>query len=300
MIVYPHAKINLGLRILHRRPDGYHDIESLMLPIGWSDSLSVKILPSRESIGYVRDSYQVRGFPEVPPLEGNLVYKAMQLLRQHHLEIPSLSLTLDKRIPTQAGLGGGSADAAYTLIAVNELCHLKLTVEQLEGMAGLLGSDCPFFIRGYPALATGRGEVLTPIPMPEVLRGVWLFVIKPPHGVRTAEAYSQVSRHPETEGTLLSLLQKPIEHWRDTIVNDFEQVVFSQYPLLEHLRDVLYQEGAYYAAMSGSGTAIYGLFASNPLKDRSTPLGELQTKYATWLERLGSGKNNSRVVKYSS
>lgn len=279
MILHPHAKINLGLRILHRRPDGYHDIESCMLPIGWADQLTVEI-----ATGAAEDSYEIAGLAGELPIERNLIYKAVQLLRVHHHEIPPLRLKLEKRIPSEAGLGGGSADAAYTLLAVNELCHLGLATAQLETLAGELGSDCPFFIQSRPVLVTGRGEKLTPLTMPSALHGKWLLVVKPPIGMSTAEAYRQVIRHPEAEGKLATLLERPIGEWRELIVNDFEPVVFAHYPELAALRDKLYHHGALYAAMSGSGTALYALFTDNPLS--STSLAAHFADHPVWLERL--------------
>lgn len=279
MILHPHAKINLGLRILRRRPDGYHDIESCMLPIGWADQLTVEI-----AAGAAEDSYEIAGLAGDLPIERNLIYKAVQLLRAHHHEIPPLRLKLEKRIPSEAGLGGGSADAAYTLLAVNELCHLGLSTTELETLAGELGSDCPFFIQSRPVLVTGRGEKLTPLSMPSALHGKWLLVVKPPIGMSTAEAYRQVIRHPEAEGKLAALLEQPIGEWRELIVNDFEPVVFAHYPELATLRDKLYHHGALYAAMSGSGTALYALFADNPLS--SSPLATHLADLPVWLERL--------------
>ena len=279
MILHPHAKINLGLRILRRRPDGYHDIESCMLPIGWADQLTVEI-----ATGAAEDSYEIAGLAGDLPIERNLIYKAVQLLRAHHRDIPPLRLKLEKRIPSEAGLGGGSADAAYTLLAVNELCHLGLATAQLETLAGELGSDCPFFIQSRPVLVTGRGEKLTPLTMPSALHGKWLLVVKPPIGMSTAEAYRQVIRHPEAEGKLATLLERPIGEWRELIVNDFEPVVFAHYPELAALRDKLYHHGALYAAMSGSGTALYALFTDNPLS--STSLTAHFADLPVWLERL--------------
>ena len=281
MILHPHAKINLGLRILRRRPDGYHDIESCMLPIGWADQLAVEIAAEA-----TEDSYEIAGLAGELPIERNLVYKAVQLLRAQHSEIPPLQLKLEKIIPTEAGLGGGSADAAYTLLAINELCHLDLSTAQLEAMAGELGSDCPFFIQSRPVLVTGRGERLTPLTMPPTLLGKWLLVVKPPIGMSTAEAYRQVTRHPEAEGKLTALLERPIGQWRELIVNDFESVVFAHYPELATLRDTLYRHGALYAAMSGSGTALYGIFDDNPLLDDTAPLVSHLTDLPVWLERL--------------
>ena len=285
MILHPHAKINLGLRILRRRPDGYHDIESCMLPIGWADQLTVEI-----ATGATEDSYEIAGLAGELPIERNLIYKAVQLLRAHYHEIPPLRLKLEKRIPSEAGLGGGSADAAYTLLAVNELCHLGLSTAQLETLAGELGSDCPFFIQSRPVLVTGRGEVLTPLTMPSALLSKWLLVVKPPIGMSTAEAYRQVTRHPEAEGKLAALLERPIGEWRELIVNDFEPVVFAHYPELAALRDRLYRYGALYAAMSGSGTALFALFADNPLSSSTatvpSSLAAHLADLPVWLERL--------------
>ena len=281
MILHPHAKINLGLRILRRRPDGYHDIESCMLPIGWADQLAVEIAAEA-----TEDSYEIAGLAGELPIERNLVYKAVQLLRAQHSEIPPLQLKLEKLIPTEAGLGGGSADAAYTLLAINELCHLDLSTAQLEAMAGELGSDCPFFIQSRPVLVTGRGERLTPLTMPPTLLGKWLLVVKPPIGMSTAEAYRQVTRHPEAEGKLTALLERPIGQWRELIVNDFESVVFAHYPELAALRDTLYHHGALYAAMSGSGTALYGIFDDNPLLNDTAPLVTYLANLPHWVDRL--------------
>lgn len=281
MILHPHAKINLGLRILRRRPDGYHDIESCMLPIGWADRLMVDIAAEA-----AEDSYEIAGLAGELPIQRNLIYKAVQLLRAHHPEIPPLRLKLEKQIPTEAGLGGGSADAAYTLLAINELCRLGLSTVQLETLAGELGSDCPFFIQSRPTLVTGRGERLTPLAMPSALPGKWLLVVKPPIGMSTAEAYRQVTRHPEVEGELTSLLEQPIEQWRELIVNDFESVVFAHYPELAALCDTLYRHGALYAAMSGSGTALYGIFTNNPLLDATAPLATHLADLPVWVERF--------------
>ena len=282
MILHPHAKINLGLRILRRRPDGYHDIESCMLPIGWADQLTVEI-----AAGATADSYEIAGLAGELPIERNLIYKAVQLLRVHHPEIPPLRLKLEKQIPTEAGLGGGSADAAYTLLAINDLCRLGLSTAELETLAGELGSDCPFFIQSRPVLVTGRGEVLTPLTMPSSLLGKWLLVVKPSIGMSTAEAYRQVTRHPEAEGKLAALLEQPIAQWRELIINDFESVVFAHYPELAALQDTLYHHGALYAAMSGSGTALYGIFADNPLSSvSSSPLATHLADLPVWLERL--------------
>ena len=281
MILHPHAKINLGLRILRRRPDGYHDIESCMLPIGWADQLAVEIAAEA-----TEDSYEIAGLAGELPIERNLVYKAVQLLRAQHSEIPPLQLKLEKLIPTEAGLGGGSADAAYTLLAINELCHLDLSTAQLEAMAGELGSDCPFFIQSRPVLVTGRGGRLTPLTMPPTLLGKWLLIVKPPIGMSTAEAYRQVTRHPEAEGKLTALLEQPIGQWRELIINDFESVVFAHYPELATLRDTLYRHGALYAAMSGSGTALYGIFDDNPLLDDTAPLVTYLANLPHWVDRL--------------
>ncbi len=252
-----------------------------MLPIGWADRLTVDLAAEA-----TEDSYEIAGLAGELPIQRNLIYKAVQLLRAHHPEIPPLRLKLEKQIPTEAGLGGGSADAAYTLLAINELRRLGLSTTQLETLAGELGSDCPFFIQSRPTLVTGRGEVLTPLTMPSALLGKWLLVVKPPIGMSTAEAYRQVTRHPEAEGELVALLEQPIEQWRELIVNDFESVVFAHYPELATLCDTLYRHGALYAAMSGSGTALYGIFTNNPLLDATAPLATHFADLPVWVERF--------------
>ena len=252
-----------------------------MLPIGWADRLTVDIAAEA-----TEDSYEIAGLASELPIQRNLIYKAVQLLRARHPEIPPLRFKLEKQIPTEAGLGGGSADAAYTLLAINELCRLGLSTTQLETLAGELGSDCPFFIQSRPTLVTGRGERLTPLTMPSALLGKWLLVVKPPIGMSTAEAYRQVTRHPEAEGELVALLEQPIEQWRELIVNDFESVVFAHYPELAALCDTLYRHGAIYSAMSGSGTALYGIFTNNPLLDATAPLATHFADLPVWVERF--------------
>lgn len=256
----PNAKINLGLRILRRRPDGYHDLESLFHPIGWTDSLCIDIADSSAT----EDQYSISGIVECGPPEHNLVYRAVQLLRRDHSFAP-LHISLDKQIPTQAGLGGGSADAAYTLRGINALCHLGLSPHALRRLAGELGSDCPFFIANSPALAEGRGERLSPVSSPQVLHGLYLLVVKPPIAISTAKAYSLITPHPEVEGQLMQLLDLPIDQWRGRVCNDFEEALYPHYPALASLQELLYRLGAAYAGLSGSGSAIYGFFATDPM-----------------------------------
>lgn len=250
MIYFPSCKINLGLHILKKRPDGFHQIESGMLEIPLRDVL--EILPAEQF------SFQSSGL-EIPG-EGNLCESAWRLL-QRDFGLGEAAIHLHKVIPMGGGLGGGSSDAAQTLVAANKLYQLNLTDKQLETYAAELGSDCPFFIRGGLQLATGRGELLESltIQLPK------LFVVLVNHGIHvpTKTAYAAVQPNAERP-PLKAILEQPIETWKNTLVNDFESSVFNQYPLLEQTKQELYAAGAVYAAMSGSGSTLFGLFRNNP------------------------------------
>ena len=251
MISFPNAKINLGLNILRRRTDGYHDIESVLWPIKMADVLEV--IPAPDGIFRIN----VTGLQ--PPSDGkpNLCQRAWELMRQH-ADVSPVHIHLHKVVPAGAGLGGGSSDAAFTLKMLNEIFSCNLSIESLERLAANLGSDCPFFIDNKPALATGRGEVLTPFSLN--LTGFTMVIVIPQVHVNTPNAYSSISpRVPDCP--LSHLLQNPIEAWKNTISNRFEESVFVQHPLLAQIKDQMYHFGAVYAAMSGSGSAIYGIFS---------------------------------------
>ena len=252
MIVYPNAKINLGLNILRRRPDGYHDIETLMVPVGWRDIL--EIVPATGS----DSTLSVSGRAVDCPPEKNLVMKAYRALAAT-VDIPAVDIYLHKILPAGAGLGGGSADAAFTLTCLNELFALGLDREQLADIAAGIGADCPFFIYNRPMLATSTGTVLTPVeltaePMP--------IVIAKPRGVAvsTAEAYAGVTPS-ENSPSLESIIGLPVGEWQCAgLKNDFETSVFAKAPATAALKRLFIDSGAVYAAMSGSGAAVFGIF----------------------------------------
>ncbi|EMR03157.1 4-(cytidine 5'-diphospho)-2-C-methyl-D-erythritol kinase [Cesiribacter andamanensis] len=257
MILFPNAKINLGLQIVAKRSDGYHNLQTGMYPIGWQDVLEVvEADPKKQRKG----SFVLSGM-EIPGAEkDNLVLRAYELLRKDY-DLPPVAVQLHKLIPTGAGLGGGSADAAFMLKAVNELFQLFLDESILEDYAGRLGSDCPFFIRNSPAIALERGDVLAPLSLD--LSAYHLVVVKPPVHVATAEAYAGV--RPKTpDQPLNEILNLPVDDWKGRLHNDFEDSIFPKYPQIAELKERLYAAGALYASMSGSGAAVYGLFTEAP------------------------------------
>lgn len=250
MLLFTDVKINLGLDILRRRPDGYHDISTVMIPVPWHDILEA--VPSADGSTTLHCS----GRTVDCPAEKNLVMKAYRRLSRD-VELPGTDIYLHKTVPDGAGLGGGSADAASTLLLLNDLYSLGLSREELAGMAAEIGADCPFFIYNRPMLATGIGEVLTPVKID--LTGYTLMIAKPPVSVSTAEAYSRVVPHvPDTD--LAERIARPVSEWRHCLTNAFEESVFRLHPYLASIKDALYGYGAVYASMSGSGTAIFGLF----------------------------------------
>ncbi len=264
MILFPNAKINLGLDILRRRPDGYHDIETVMMPVGWSDIL--EIVPSRT--GETTLTVTGRGV-DCPP-ERNLVMKAYRALSARvDGGLPPVEIFLRKVIPDGAGLGGGSADASFTLRGLNDLFGLGLSDEALADVAAGLGADCPLFVYNRPMLATGTGTDLSPIDVS--LDGLTIVIVKPGVSVPTAAAYAAVSpRVPEIP--LAERIKLPVEDWQSVVANDFEASVFPAYPEVADVKRRLMEAGAVYASMSGSGSAVYGLFRDDILADEVTDL----------------------------
>ena len=244
MTVYPNVKLNLGLKVLRKRPDGYHDIETLFIPYcGLHDTL--EITPCGGSLRFEADV----------PWDNDLTVQAYRLL-QTDFDLPPVCIRLIKGAPVGAGLGGGSADAAFTLRALNELFNLALSDAQLSAYAARLGSDCPFFIYNRPMLGTGRGEILTPFDID--LSPFEIKVLTPDIHVSTKEAYEGIVAA-EAE-SITGILSLPVEQWRGRLENDFEVSVFRKYPQIAAAKETLYSQGAVYAAMSGSGSAVFGLF----------------------------------------
>lgn len=249
MLSFPNAKINLGLRVTGKLPNGYHSIESCLYPIPWTDTL--------EFIPVKKTSFESSGLPISGKESENLVVKAYKLLKREY-PLPELSIHLLKSIPMGAGLGGGSADAAFMLRMLNEEFQLFLDDSLLEEYATQLGSDCPFFVRNIPALATGTGTDLKVIPLD--LAGLQLVVVNPGIHVGTKEAYAGVNPAPSGQDLEALLLSKDFEAWKDNLINDFEKSVFALHPSLTDIKNQLYELGALYAAMSGSGSTLFGLF----------------------------------------
>jgi 4-diphosphocytidyl-2-C-methyl-D-erythritol kinase len=248
MLAFPPCKINLGLHIIARRPDRYHELETCFYPVLWTDVL--EIISARE-FNFATTGMVIQG-----EAEDNLCVKAFRLMEKEH-GIGNVSMHLHKIIPSGAGLGGGSSDAAFTLVMLNSLFSLNLSTDQLRNYASRLGSDCAFFVDPKPMIGSGRGEVLTPIEF--TLKGKYIILIKPPIHVSTAEAYSNVTpQHPQE--SLTSILTGDISTWQSRLVNDFESSVFKKYPVIQNIKSRLYEHGAFYASMSGSGSSVFGLF----------------------------------------
>ena len=255
MTVYPNAKINIGLNVVERRPDGYHNIETIFYPIGIQDILSIETSESCSDYSYSSSGIAIGGDPE-----DNLIVKAYHLLRSQY-QFPPVDISLYKQIPFGAGLGGGSADAAFTLKALNQLFQLKITPKKMEQLAAKLGADCPFFIRNKPVFASGTGNIFSKVNIS--LKDYWLLLVKPDIHVSTAEAYAGITPTP-SEVPLTELIQRPIVDWKNCIKNDFEKNVFGIQPEIGKIKDKIYSLGAIYASMSGSGSSVYGIFKDKP------------------------------------
>ncbi|MEG2069936.1 MAG: 4-(cytidine 5'-diphospho)-2-C-methyl-D-erythritol kinase [Bacteroidales bacterium] len=250
MFSYPSFKINIGLNILQKREDGYHELETVFYPVhSQKDILEIKHIGKGVKL-------KVFNLDFLCEVEDNLCVKAFRLL-QKDFPIDGIEIILTKNIPVGAGLGGGSADAAFALKMYNNLFDLKLSVEKLQEYASQLGSDTVFFIENSPAFATGRGEIVTPIALD--LSAYEIRIVKPDFSISTADAYAEVK--PKFAYTpLRQAIQEPVHKWKDFIQNDFEDSLFKKYPILEEMKENLYHEGAVYASLSGSGSAIYGIF----------------------------------------
>lgn len=248
MITFPNAKINIGLHVVSRRPDGFRNLETCFYPVNWCDAL--EIVPAAET----RFTSSGRSIPGEAGL--NLCLKAYELLRED-CKLPPVRIHLHKNIPIGAGLGGGSADATFTLRLLNDLFDLQLPTEKLEDYARGLGSDCAFFVQNKPVFALERGDVFKEATLN--LSGYVCAVIYPDLHITTAEAYQNVVPQPPAED-LCTLLQQPVARWKDRVQNDFEKALFSRYPVLPALKQHLYAAGALYASLTGSGSAVFGIF----------------------------------------
>jgi 4-diphosphocytidyl-2-C-methyl-D-erythritol kinase len=250
MVSFPPCKINLGLNVLSKREDGYHNLETVFYPVPWTDIL--EIVPSTSF------SFQTSGQSIPGKSEDNICMKAYRLI-ENDFSIGPVQIHLHKIIPMGAGLGGGSSDGAHTLRLLNEVFELKLSIEKLKVYAATLGSDCSFFIEDQPMAATGRGEVLNHIPVS--LTEKFIVIVKPDIHVSTAEAYALVTPC-EPSQSITKFIQRPVEDWKNYLSNDFEKSVFAKYPAIKKLKEEMYLAGAAYASMSGSGSSVFGIFNS--------------------------------------
>lgn len=262
MITFPCAKINLGLNIVSKRPDGYHNLETVFYPIPLTDALEIKYMDEKFPSESPCD-LKITGKDVDCNEEDNLVIKAYQLLAAD-FQLPRVHAHLVKRIPTQAGLGGGSSDAAYMIRLLDERLRLNIGIPEMERYAAKLGADCAFFITADPSYAEGIGDVLMPVDVPGAgLGGYYLAVVKPSVAVSTRDAYAAIV--PKTPSKCCrDIVRQPIETWKDELVNDFEAPIFAMHPELAAIKQSLYDAGAVYAAMSGSGSALFGIFREQP------------------------------------
>lgn len=263
MITFPIAKINLGLNVTEKRPDGFHNIETVFYPIGWKDCLEVveNTVISTQAASGSQFILTYSGLPISGDITDNLIYKAWELVRRDY-PIPPIKVHLHKILPMGAGLGGGSSDAASFIRLLNDKFELGISWGELHHYARQLGSDCSFFISGRPAFAQGKGDEFESIKLD--LSNYKIAVIYPGIHSNTKDAYAGIT--PEKPGVSVEdiVLQHPVEEWKNLLVNDFEKSIFIKYPRIAELKQILYDKGAVYASMSGSGSAVYGLFREIP------------------------------------
>ena len=260
MISFPIAKINLGLNGVEKRPDGYHNLQTVFYPVPIKDALEVQVMDEAFPSEYDCD-LKVSNITIEGDEQRNLVVRAYQLLKQDFPTLPRIHTHLWKGIPTQAGMGGGSSDCAYMMLLLNQQFQLGLTDQQLIDYAAKLGADCAFFILSRPCYAEGIGEKLQPIDLS--LSGYYIAVVRPDIPVPTKEAFSRIRPHYPAQNCRKTVTQ-PVDTWRDTLINDFEESVFALHPEIGDIKQQLYDMGATYAAMSGSGSALFGLFKKQP------------------------------------
>ena len=269
MITFPNAKINLGLNIVSKRSDGYHNIETVFYPVRLYDAL--EIVPAvKETTTFTQTGMLIDGDPEK-----NLVFKAYRLLQKQYA-IPEIDIYLQKNIPFGAGLGGGSSDAAFMLKLLNDFADLHLSNKQLERYARQLGADCAFFIQNRAVFAEGTGTIFTPVSVS--LKGYYLIIVKPDVHVSTQEAYARIIPQSPQE-SIRDMIRCPVETWKNRLVNDFEAGVFARFPEIKTIKQKLYEKGAVYASMSGSGSSVFGVFEMPERLESEFPGSTVYTCY---------------------
>ncbi|WP_283687737.1 4-(cytidine 5'-diphospho)-2-C-methyl-D-erythritol kinase [Dysgonomonas sp. Marseille-Q5470] len=251
MITFPNAKINLGLNIVSKRPDGYHNLETVFYPLAIKDALEIIVKDGQGKDTFFESGIKVDASPET-----NLVMRALSLMRKHY-DFPFVEVHLLKKIPFGAGLGGGSADASFMLKLLNQTFQLNASDEELIRLAVQLGADCPFFIYNHPVFATGIGEVFEKIELS--LKNYYFVLIKPEIHVPTKDAFALISPK-QPKQSLKEIVKLPVAEWRGLMENDFEESVFAKYPAIGDIKNSLYRQGALYASMSGSGSSVYAIF----------------------------------------
>lgn len=258
MITFPCAKINLGLNIVNKRSDGYHELQTVFYPTKLTDTLEIKRMDDKFPVDTACD-LKIYGIPVACNEQDNLVVKAYNLIAQDY-DLPRIHAHLFKQIPSQAGLGGGSSDAAYMIRLLDERFRLNMGNAEMERYAARLGADCAFFITAEPSYATGIGEILEPTDWPwDALDTYYIGIVKPYIAISTKEAFAHIVPQMPAK-CCRDIVRQPIETWRDELTNDFEKPLFALHPELADIKQRLYQEGAIYAQMSGSGSALFGIF----------------------------------------
>lgn len=267
MVVFPNCKINLGLNIIAKRHDGFHDLETVFYPVPLKDALEI-IIPEQDlstPVEFTMSGHAVDG-----NADDNICFKAYHLLKKEFPHIAGIKMHLHKAIPMGAGLGGGSADGAFTLKLLDKLFELNLSDEQLIHFALQLGSDCPFFIFNKPCFASGRGEIMNPVTID--LSSYKIILVNPGIHVNTGWAFSQIN--PTVPGiSLSSTISQPIENWQELIKNDFEEPVFKHHPEIKSIKETLQAAGAVYSSMSGSGSTVFGFFKKETNTSFAFPSG---------------------------
>ncbi len=265
MIVFPNCKINLGLYVKNKRADGFHNIETVFYPVSLSDVLEI-IKAKKET------KIHIKGIKIPDSKNSNLCIKAYELIRKDH-DIPPVDIYLYKKIPAGAGLGGGSSDGAFTIKLLNTMFSLNLSVKQMQDYAQKLGSDCAFFINNKPSFACEKGNKLEPA-KPDI-DNYYISLVKPDISINTKAAYSEI-KPCDNRKSIKEIIRQPIDTWKKELSNDFEKIVFKKYPEIKSIKDRMYEAGAIYASMSGSGSAVYGIF------DKKTDILPLFSKYFVW------------------